>query len=181
VPQSSMSAIKRPAAIVGLSILLMLALASVSRASEAQTIIYRCNHGQSLSGFKQGGYRKALRELSTISSEYTDCGELIRQAQLAATAHRGGTGGPQGGSEPNVPLALSPSEQHEVQSAHNVKPMPLTFGKDVITPGVVHANIASAVSSLPSPLVATIAFAIALGLVIALASLRNRVRTKHPS
>jgi hypothetical protein len=45
-----------------------------------------------------------------------------------------------------------------------------------VQPGVVPLDVASAVSSLPTPLLATLAFIIACALVLAGTVLRNRVR-----
>jgi hypothetical protein len=50
----------------------------------------------------------------------------------------------------------------------------------VVNPGVVHANVSSALSSLPSALVAAIAVILAC-LAIALgAAARNRIRGQRP-
>ena len=54
-------------------------------------IIERCTHGQSIGGFSQQAYRRALKELPTEVEEYSDCANLIRRAQLAA-AGGGGAG-----------------------------------------------------------------------------------------
>jgi hypothetical protein len=78
------------------SALIVLALVTAPAPASAdvgETIIQRCTHGQSLAGFSQSDYRKALKELSADAEEYTDCSSLIRQAQLAAAGGRGGSGG----------------------------------------------------------------------------------------
>jgi hypothetical protein len=57
--------------------------------------------------------------------------------------------------------------------------VPVRVGNSVVHPGVVHANIASAFSSLPTPLLATVIFLLAcLGLVLG-GALRNRFRARH--
>jgi hypothetical protein len=48
-------------------------------------------------------------------------------------------------------------------------------GNKAVSPGVIHANIASALSSLPTPLLATLAFMLACALVLAGRAIRNRV------
>ena len=64
--------------------LLVLASPPSARADVGATIIERCTHGQSLAGFSQQDYQRALEELPAAVAEYTDCGNLIRQAaQLA--------------------------------------------------------------------------------------------------
>jgi hypothetical protein len=52
-------------------------------------------------------------------------------------------------------------------------------GNQIIRPGVVHADIASALSSLPNPLLAILAFLLACALTLAGGTLRNRVRNRH--
>jgi len=66
--------------------LLVLASPAAARADVGATIIERCTHGQSLAGFSQQDYARALQELPREVEQYTDCANLIRQAaQLAQT------------------------------------------------------------------------------------------------
>jgi hypothetical protein len=58
--------------------------ASAADADEASTIIERCTHGQSLTGFSPAAYTTALQELSPEVREYTNCEELIRAAESTA-------------------------------------------------------------------------------------------------
>jgi hypothetical protein len=53
-------------------------------------------------------------------------------------------------------------------------------GNQVIHPGVVRSNIASAISSLPTPLLATTAFLLACLIALAGGVLRNRIRARRP-
>src|ERR1700731_177081 len=85
------------------ALLLTLGVSGSARADVGATIINRCTHGQSLSGFSQQAYRRALQELPTEVEEYSDCANLIRRAQLAA-AGRGGSGAA-------LPIPLSPAER----------------------------------------------------------------------
>ena len=55
----------------------------------------------------------------------------------------------------------------------------MQVGGAAVHPGVVHADIASALSSLPTPLLATLAFLLACLLLLAGASIRNRVRARR--
>jgi hypothetical protein len=145
------------------------------RADIGETIILRCTHGQSLSGFSQSAYRQALQELSADTEEYSDCSSLIRQAQLAGAAGTRGAGTGQSAAVP-VPIAATPSQQQAIAHAEHAPPAPVKLDGRVIDPGVVHVNIASALSSLPTPLLATLAFLIACLLLVAGGALRNRVR-----
>ncbi len=49
----------------------------------------------------------------------------------------------------------------------------------MIRPGVVHADIASAFSSLPTPLLAVLLFLFACAVALAGGALQNRVRGRH--
>jgi hypothetical protein len=132
-------------------------LATTASADTGAKIIERCTHGQSLSGFSQKDYRRALAELPTEVEEYSDCGSLIRRAQLAAA---GGTGG--GGGGPSTPaIPLTPPEQRAVARASKSGGGRLSVGSQLVTPGVVHASVSSALSSLPDPLLAMLAFLLA--------------------
>jgi uncharacterized membrane protein len=54
-------------------------------------------------------------------------------------------------------------------------------GDQVIHPGVVHASIASAVSSLPTPLLAVLAFLLTCVLLVSGWALRRYVSARHSS
>src|SRR5437016_14435265 len=99
-----------PVGRLGLTLIVLIALllpASPARADVGATIIQRCTHGQSLSGFSQQDYRRALQELPTEVEEYSDCANLIRRAQLAAAGGRGAGSSGEGASA----IPLSPSER----------------------------------------------------------------------
>ena len=103
-----------------------------ARADVGETIIQRCTHGKSLSGFSQSAYSQALKELSADTEEYSDCSSLIRQAQLAAAGGRGGgAGGGQGGAH-TVALAATPAEQRAIAhaAARGLRPVKLGGGVD---------------------------------------------------
>jgi hypothetical protein len=151
--------------------LLALALpAPPARADVGETIIQRCTHGQSLAGFRPSDYNRALKELSADAEEYTDCSSLIRAAQLAAA------GGHQGAGAAPVPIATTPGEQRAIARASHRKAAPVDIGGRLIHPGVVHVSIASAISKLPTPLLAAIAFLLASLLAVIGRALRKRIR-----
>ncbi|HEY4428423.1 MAG TPA: hypothetical protein VGN08_09495 [Solirubrobacteraceae bacterium] len=155
----------------------LLATPAPAGADVGETIIQRCTHGQSLSGFSQSDYSKALKELSADAEEYTDCAAQIRQAQLAAA---GGGGGAAAAGLP-VPIAATPREQRALSKAAASGSSPVRVGAQLVHPGVVHANIASAFSTLPTPLLALIAFLLAFLLAVAGGALRNRIRARGGS
>jgi hypothetical protein len=157
---------------LALSLVLAAGIASpASATSVGETIVLRCTHGQSLSGFSQQAYSEALKDLTADAREYTECGSLIRQAQLAAATGRGAAGG-----APAVPIPPSPSEQRAIAHATHAGPIPVRIGGALVHPGVVHANIASAFGSLPTPLLATVIFLLACLLLVGGGALRNRFR-----
>ncbi len=160
-----------------LAALALLAGASAAQASEASQIIEKCAHGKPISGYSQSAYRQALKQLPTILIEYSPCPEQIRGAELAAAG--GGAGGAATGTAPNVPLVLTPTEQRAVQSAHHNGAASVRVGNEPIRPGVVHANIASAVNTLPHSLFAVLAFLLAVVLGLAVGEVSKRVRARR--
>jgi hypothetical protein len=159
-------------------LLAFLSIVPAARADAGTTIIERCTHGQSLSGFSQQDYRRALQELPAEVEEYSDCANLIRRAQLAA-AGGGGAGGAGGDAAAAIPL--TPSERAALRRIPKTGAEPLRVGGELISPGVVHASVASALGSLPSPLLAILAFLLACALLLAGSSIRNRVRAHRSS
>ncbi len=152
--------------------------APAARADIGEKIILRCTHKESLSGFPPQAYSRALKELSADAEEYTDCGSMIRQAQVAAAAGHGSGGGSTAGLSTAGPVATaaSPSEQQAVvRAAHDIA-APVHFGGQLIRPGVVHASVASAFSTLPTPLLATLALMLVCLLVVAGDAARKRIR-----
>jgi hypothetical protein len=160
--------------------LLVLASPPSARADVGATIIERCTHGQSLGGFSQQDYQRALQELPTEVEEYSDCGNMIRRAQLAAA---GGGGGASAGAGPAAAVAtpLTPTERSALRQIAKTGSSPQLIGNEVIYPGVVHASVASALSSLPNSLLALLAFLLACALVLAGRAVRNRVHARRSS
>ncbi|MDQ6811318.1 MAG: hypothetical protein M3Z95_05420 [Actinomycetota bacterium] len=157
---------------LGLAILML--TAPGARGDTGATIINKCTHGESLIGFSQQDYSRALQELPTEVEEYSDCANLIRRAQLAAA---GGAGA--GAVVSAIPLTAG--ERAALTRVPKSGPSALRVGGQVIRPGVVHASIASAVSSLPTPLLAILAFLLAGALWLAGRAIRNRVRADSSS
>jgi hypothetical protein len=152
-------------------------LAATASADTGTKIIERCTHGKSLAGFRQQDYRRALQELPTEVEEYSDCANLIHRAQLAAA---GGGGGSGAGGGPPVATPLSPSERSALNEVATSGVAPLHVGGQVVHPGVVHADIASAFSSLPDPLLAMLAFLLACALAIGGRAIKRSVRADRP-
>lgn len=143
-------------------------------ADVGQTIIRRCAERKSLGGFTQADYRRALKEMSATTEEYSECGAEIRQAQLAAAAGRGGPASPS--SAPPSAVAATPAEQRSLAKATSGGGVPVSVGGQVVHPGVVHANIASAFSKLPDPVLALLALLLAGLLAVGGTFLHRRLR-----
>jgi hypothetical protein len=164
--------------VVGALVVLALAVgAPPAAAGVGKTILYKCTHGESFSGYTQAQYKEALEEISTEASEYTDCANLIRKAELAAAG--GGTGGKAATATSHVAIPLSASEQKAVQRAHKHGSVPVQVGGEPVRPGVVHANIASAVNTLPYSLFAVLALLLAAAAVLVAGEVRKRVRARN--
>jgi hypothetical protein len=149
------------------ALLVLAVVAATSSADTGTKIIERCTHGQSISGFTQQDYRRALAELPTEVEEYSDCANLIRRAQLAAAGGtRGGSGGGGSGGGPPVATPLSPAERTALSKVPKTGAAPLSVGGLQVHPGVVHADIASAFSSLPDSLLALLAFLLACAVAL---------------
>jgi hypothetical protein len=152
------------------------ASASLALADTGTKIIERCTHGQSLSGFSQKDYRRALAELPTEVEEYSDCANLIRHAQLAAAGGGGGGGGSGGGGSAQLATPISAAEQSSLTGASKASSGPLRIGSENVQPGVIHANVSSAFSSLPAPLLAVLAFLLACAAALGGRSIQKAIR-----
>jgi hypothetical protein len=140
-------------------------------ADRGTTIIERCTHGKSLGGFSQQDYRRALAELPTEVEEYSDCGNVIRRAELAAAGGGAGAAGALGA----VATPLTPTEQRALGAIKHKRPAPVPLGGHLVRPGVVHADVSSALSTLPNALLAVLASIAATALALGARSIRNRV------
>jgi hypothetical protein len=80
-----------------------------------------------------------------------------------------------------VALPLTPAERSALRQIAQTGSAPQLIGNEVIYPGVVHASVASALSSLPNSVLALLAFLLACGLVLAGRVLRNRVHARRSS
>ncbi|MGN6373498.1 MAG: hypothetical protein ACTHM1_11015 [Solirubrobacteraceae bacterium] len=156
--------------------------ASSALASEGSTIIEHCAKGQSLSGFSENGYREALKDMPTVGLEYSPCEQQVRRAELAAAGGGGAGSGAAGGAAgvaSSVPLPLTPSEQHEVLSAQHRPPAPVLLGKTPVEPGVMHADVASAASTLPTSLLTVLALLLGGAALFVLGETLKRVRARR--
>jgi hypothetical protein len=166
------------AGLIGAVVALALAVAApVAVGNVGQTIVDKCGKGEPFGGYTQAQYKEALKDMATGTSEYSACESEIRKAELAAAG--GGTGGAAGTAASHTAIALSPAEQKAVQKAHKQGSAPVQVGGEAIRPGVVHADIASAVNDLPHSLFALLALLLAAAAVLVAGEVRKRVRARN--
>ena len=132
--------------------------------------------------YSQQDYKNALNNLPTDVDEYTNCRDVIKRAQLAASGGGGG-GGTSGGSAVPVappgtdPLAgASESERAAVEAARNGgADKPIRIGGKLVQPGKLGFGALGSPTTLPNSLIAVL---VAIGIAAAAAAatyVRNRV------
>jgi hypothetical protein len=169
---------RRLAPTVGLLLAVLLLTAPPAGAEDiGHKLIRLCATGKSLAGYPPSAYAKALKEMSATTEEYSSCGQEIRAAEEAAAKSHGSAAG--AGAALPTPLAATPAEQRSIAGAATAGAAPVNLGGQEIHPGVVHANVASAFSTLPTPLLVLLAFLLACLLAFAARFLRNRIRDEH--
>jgi hypothetical protein len=170
-----------PTLAVVAALLLPLAAAAPASGSEATKILEACSNGTLPTGYSQQAYSQAIKQMPPELSEYTDCPDLIHKAQLAGAAgSHGGPGGSSGsGGATGAVAPPTPSEQRTLESVPRASSPPVHLDGEVIHPGVVHVDVASALSTLPTPLLALLALLLACALLLLGRAVRNRVRARR--
>jgi hypothetical protein len=152
--------------------------------ASGDAVIKDCTDDGVIQGhYSQQDYKNALNNLPTDVDEYTNCRDVIKRAQLAATGGGGGGGGTSGGSAVPVappgtdPLAgASPSERAAVEAARNGgADKPIRIGGKLVQPGKLGFGALGSPTTLPGSLIAVLV-AIGIAAVAAAATyVRNRV------
>ncbi len=152
---------------------------SAAAGTSEVTKIYEeaCSNGKIPIGYTQQAYTQAIKEMEPFLAEYTDCPDLIHKAQLAGAAGSRGVGASGGAGETGTTAVAppTPTEQHTLESIPHANAPPVQVGGQVIHPGVVHVNLASAFNTLPTPLLALLAFLLACALLVVAWAVRRRV------
>jgi hypothetical protein len=165
------------------TVLFALLVPASAQADQGAAVIRDClNHGRIQGHYSQKAYSQALAELPADVAEYSDCPNLIREARLAAASGQSGSGGGGSGAGGGAPSAASftPAERQALASAGRHGGAAVNLGGQVIRPGVIHANVASALNNLPTPLLALL-IALAAGALAGLGFVGNkRVRARRP-
>jgi hypothetical protein len=161
---------------------LLLAVPATASAGVTRKIFEACGEEKIPTGYSQQAYSQALRQMPPELAEYSDCADLIHKAQLASAAGGGGGGGAGGGGA-SLAAAIpppSPSEQQALERvARGDAGPPVKVGGELLRPGVVHANIASALGKLPTPLLALLAFLLACAALVLGRLAHTRVRARR--
>lgn len=167
----------RRSATVTLVLVLVAVAPSGASADVGTTIEERCVNHQSLAGYTVADYRQALQEMETSANQYSECLELISNAELAAATSAGPGAGPgaavAGGPSVSA-ITPTPAESRAVKQAAYYSPTALHLGGHVVLPGVVRVNIASAANKLPASLLAMLAFLLTGGTVAAGRTIKSR-------
>jgi hypothetical protein len=152
--------------------------------ASGDAVIKDCTNDGVIQGhYSQQDYKNALNNLPTDVDEYTNCRDVIKRAQLAATGGGGGGGGTSGGSAVPVappgtdPLAgASQSERAAVEAARNGgADKPIRIGGKLVQPGKLGFGALGSPTTLPNSLIAVLV-AIGIAAVAAAATyVRNRV------
>jgi hypothetical protein len=152
--------------------------AAAASTSEVTKIYEECSSEKVPTGHSQQAYSQAIKEMEPFLAEYTPCPYLIHKAQLAdaAGSHGAGTSGGGPGEAGAAVAPPTPTEQHTLEGIPHASAPPVQVGGEVIHPGVVHVNLASAFNTLPTPLLALLAFLLACALLVIAWAVRRRVR-----
>lgn len=136
---------------------------AAARADGGATVIRDClNHGHITGHYTQKQYAQALAELPADVAEYSDCGNLIRAAQLGAAGGRAGGGG--GGGAANPLAGATATERAALKTAQLAGNRPLHVGGQLVRPGVVAVHTSSITNALPTTLLIALAALIAAAL-----------------
>jgi hypothetical protein len=152
----------------------LLVVAVPARADIGETIILRCTHNESLTGFSQSAYRQALKELTSTTEEYSPCGADIRRAQELAVRNPSGAG-----PSPAAAVPVNLSEQRAVADAAHTSPDALRLGAGSVRPGVVHVDIQSALRNVPASLISVLALQFAFLVLLIGRVFRNALRARR--
>jgi hypothetical protein len=158
-----------------------LAFPASASADLGSKVVYQCLHTGSVSDtWPQAAYTQALHDLGADSIEYSDCAQQIRAAQLAAAARgAGGRGAASsiGGAPVVAASSFTPKERAAIAAlaSPSTGGAPVPVGGHLVQPGLVHVDLASAVSTLPTPLKALLAILAAAALLALGRAVRHRV------
>jgi hypothetical protein len=149
--------------------------------ASGNAVIKDCTDDGVIQGhYSQQDYKNALNNLPTDVDEYTNCRDVIKRAQLAATG--GGGGGTPGGGAAVAPPGTDPlanasaAERAAVDAARKGgAAKPIRIGGKLVQPGKLGFGGLGSPTKLPGSLIAVL---VAIGIAAAAAGatyVRNRV------
>jgi len=155
------------------------AIAPAAAHASATALINDClTNGKITGHYSQQDYIQALDHLPTDVDEYSDCSQVIRQAELNAAAG-GRTAAAAAAATPVDPRAdplttAAPSERAAIVAAQHSgsRQVALGDGGGLVTPGVVAVRTSSVLNGMPTPLL--VALAILMSIALALGGWRAR-------
>jgi len=175
----------RIGALTVLLLALAAGLAGPAWASKGAQVIRDClAHDRITHAYTVQDYRDALHQLPTDVREYSDCGDVIRRAELAAA---GGSRSSQGASpgltgttsQTNALAGATSRERAALDSARRLGSQAVRVGGLLVRPGASPVRTGSIVNSLPTPLLAGLAALLAGALLGPAAWVRNLVRARR--
>ena len=141
----------------------LLSAPAAASADGGAAVIRDClNHGKITGHYTAKQYAQALAELPADVAEYSDCGTLIRRAQLGSPSGSSGSGVGGGGGPALVPT--NGAERTALRNATRAGSRPLDVGGSLVRPGVVAVRTSSIFNALPTVLLIALAALVAAAL-----------------
>ncbi len=157
---------------------------AAAHASPAALISDCLTNGKITGHYSQQDYTHALANLPTDVSEYSDCADVIRRAELTAAAG-GKTAAAAAASAPANPrlnplVGAPPADQAAVAQARQTGAGGVALaGGTAVVPGVVAARTSSIFNGLPTPLLIALALLLAIALALGGWEARKFVRARR--
>jgi hypothetical protein len=172
------------AALVPLAAVIGLAIAPTAAHASATALIQDCLLNGKITGhYSQQDYINALAHLPTDVDEYSDCSQVIRQAQLNAAAG-GRTAAAAAAAAPANPRAnplvtAAPAQRAAVSEAQQTGSHQVELGGQLIQPGVVPVRTSAILNDVPTPLLIAIAIIGSIALTLGGWHARKLVRARR--
>lgn len=178
------------------TIALLAVLAPASFAASRNEIIRDCSDDGRLDGnYTAAELRDARKNLPADVDEYTDCRDVLRRAELAASGGSSSGGGATssgfGGVVPGGPGGTggapltpgTPEEAAALEAARNDPGAPVAVGGEKVVPGASGLASYAARHELPWPLIAALVLLGLAAIGASVPAIRRRVlnRRAHPA
>ncbi|MEA2371145.1 MAG: hypothetical protein QOH12_1539 [Solirubrobacteraceae bacterium] len=157
---------------------------AATQASPAALISDCLTNGKIVGHYSAQDYTQALANLPTDVTEYSDCADVIRRAQLTAAAG-GKTAAAAAASAPANPrlnplVGAAAAEQTAIARARQSGAGAVALGGGrAVVPGVVAARTSSIFNGLPTPLLIALVLLLAIALALGGWEARKFVRARR--